>query len=544
MKKKLWRGAALAALLCALLAGCGQAAPTREVRLPPSTETENDNLRCYPLDAADCRFLTFGKDLLVLRPTEDGAELLRCRGRALTVAFRAEVAPGAEIFTGGEKIGCFDPKGQMLSVFSAALTLEGTYSLPDCASTPVMNRDRVYYADAKALMELDMETGIHRTLREQEGLTPTALLEGEGLLICGGQYIQLEDGALLTDSPQVIGAEGSRLCVRCGHWDCLYLGKTMLPLPTDWSFLAFLPGRNAALVSQSGKTLAVYDLSTGNRLAQAGLPGKAEKAVATEDGRVFFTANGMLYQWEPEWESTRDSRITVLQTRENPDGKELAQCRQRGSYLENQYGVQVLYNTDGVRAAPKGVILEPEHVSAPVLETLAGIEKALSPFPKELVKAAFDRGGRFYLCPVRSIRGEAGEEYGIQFWSGRDCYVVVAASDQVPKTMTRLLSGLLERRLLMDSDALDRWGSLNPPGFVYGQSQWEQDAFVNSAGAQTPSADRAELLWAALESGNRELFLSAQLQNKLRCLCQGLRQLLPQGTQGTLPWEQYLWRQI
>ena len=56
-----------------------------------------------------------------------------------------------------------------------------------------------------------------------------------------------------------------------------------------------------------------------------------------------------------------------------------------------------------------------------------------------------------------------------------------------------------------------------------------------------PAADRAELLWAAMEPGNRELFLSAQLQNKLRTLSQALRQFLP--STAKCPWEQYLWRQ-
>ena len=51
-----------ALLLCLLLLGCGPAAPSREFRLTPTKETENDNLRCYPLDAADCRFFTYGND--------------------------------------------------------------------------------------------------------------------------------------------------------------------------------------------------------------------------------------------------------------------------------------------------------------------------------------------------------------------------------------------------------------------------------------------------------------------------------------------------
>ena len=44
-----------AVLLCALLVGCGRSVPERKAleRISPTNETENDNLRCYPLDAAD-----------------------------------------------------------------------------------------------------------------------------------------------------------------------------------------------------------------------------------------------------------------------------------------------------------------------------------------------------------------------------------------------------------------------------------------------------------------------------------------------------------
>ena len=55
--------------------------------------------------------------------------------------------------------------------------------------------------------------------------------------------------------------------------------------------------------------------------------------------------------------------------------------------------------------------------------------------------------------------------------------------------------------------------------------------------------DRAGLLYAAMEPGNRELFLSARLQNKLAALCQGLRQAFPEIQNAKRPWEQYLWRQ-
>lgn len=549
MKRRLF----VAALLCALLFGCGRAAPAREapVRISPTKETENDNLRCYPLDAANCRFLTFGEDLLVLRPQEASAQLLRCAGKGLAVTAWAQVPLGTELCAAGERILCYDPGAGEALVFSPWLVLMQKLALPDCLGTPLMDSagSYLYYATDQALMELELDTGIHRLLRRQENLTLTALLEESGLLVCAGagesQYIQIQDGALARCSTLVTGvwAQGSRvqLCAQCGFLDCLYLGQTMLPLPAGWGFLTFLPGRNAALVLREENQLAIYDLSTGNLLAEKSVSQAPEMAWATEDGRVFFTAGGTLYQWEPEWKTQRDSqvKITALYTRDDPDEKGLAQCRQRGAQLENRYGARVLLFGDAL-VEPKGVTLEQEHITATLLDTLAEMEKTLSRFPGELLSAAFSGGGRFYLCPVRSIRVNGQEKRELQFWSGRDCYLVIAASDQVERSVIRVLSPLLDRQILMKSDAYDSWDSLNPPGFSYG-SAGEDAAFVTPAATESPAADRAELLWAAMEPGNRELFLSAQLQNKLRTLSQALRQFLPPTAKR--PWEQYLWRQ-
>ena len=542
-----------AVLLCALLVGCGRSVPERKAleRISPTKETENDDLRCYPLDAADCRFLSYGEDLLVLCPQEGSVRLLRCSGKGLAVTALTELPLGTELCCAGEKILCYDPGEEKALIFSPTLTLVQTCSLPDCAGLPLMDGAGgfLYYATGQALVELELDTGIHRTLRHQESMALTALLEGSGLLLCAGTeeslYIQIEDGALTRRSPLITGvsAKGSRvqLCAQCGFLDCLYLGQTMLPLPAGWDFLTFLPGRNAALVLREENDLAIYDLSTGNLLAEENVSQAPEQAWATEDGRVFFTAGERLYQWEPEWMSQRDSRvkITALYTREAPDEKGLTQCRQRGTQLEERYGVRLRLFGESL-VEPKGVTLEQEHITATLLDTLTEMEKALSLFPKELLSTAFSGGGRFYLCPVRSIRVNGQEKQELQFWSGRDCYLVIAASDQVQRSVVRVLSPLLDRQVLMKSDAYDRWDSLNPPDFSYG-SAGEETAFVTSAATESPAADRAELLWAAMEPGNRELFLSAQLQNKLRTLSQALRQFLP--STAKCPWEQYLWRQ-
>ena len=548
------KGKLLAALLlCALLLGCAETAPARETpaRLAPTKQTENDNLRIYPLDAADCRFLSFGADLLVLRSGQEKAQLLRCTGRGLSIAAWTEVPKNSRIFVGKTKIGCYDPEGGQVLLFSEDLILLRRLEVPESAGTPLLSADgsRLYYCTADELLELTLETGLHRLLRQQEGLVLTALMEERGLLVCAGEgetlYIRVSDGTLEGTSSPVTGASGwggqTHLNLRCGFVDCLYLGQTILPLRADWSFLTFLPAMNAAVVLREERDLAVYDLSTGGCLAELSLEGLGlpEQALATADGRIYFTAADNLCQWEPVWGSKRDTRISI--TALSAGEKGLAQCRQRGAYLENQYGLRLLLNEEAAAVAPKGVRLEPEHIPAIIQETLAGVEMGLGRFPKLLVKGAFSGGGYVYLCPVRSIRVGDEEKKSLQYWSGRDCYLVIADSADIQQAVVEVFSPLAERKILMKSDAFDDWDSFNPPGFVYGAGDYDPTAFASPECLANPSADRAGLLWAALEEGNRETFLSAQLQKKLRSFCLGLRQAFPGLEETPRPWEQYLW---
>ena len=544
----------LASLLCAVLLGCPPAAKAgaTQPRLTPTKETENDNLRCYPLDAADCRFFTFRSDLLVLRPTRDAAELLRCAGKGLTVSARAEVPAASEPVSDGQTICCYDSAAGQALVFSPELALLGAYALPEAAAAAVLLGDKLYYTTGNALMELDMTTGLHRLVRREEGLTLTALLSGGEIALCAGQwesrYIRTEDGSVMDSSDKITQAasRGSRvyLNVKCGFVDCLYLGQTMLPLPASWSLLTFLPGKNAALVLREERELAIYDLTTGNCLAHRALTAgqRPEASWATEDGRIFFTAGGSLYQWEPVWEAKRDSRIKIsaLYTQSSPDEKGLSQCRRRGETLKSRYGLELLLHTEAVRITPKGVLPEPEHLTAPLLDTLAAVDETLGQLPTELINAAFSGGDHFYLCPVRSIQVEGERKSSLQFWSGRDCYLFLVPSADTQRGVINLLSPLLDRQVLMRSDAYDRWDSLNQAGFVYGTGGFDAAAFADECCLESPAADRAGLLYAALEPGNRERFLSAQLQNKLRALCAALRQIAP--TAQKRPWEQYLWK--
>ena len=525
---------AAAALLCILLLGCGAAQRGPDVsppKLSPTKQTENDNLRCYPLDAANCRFLAFGTDIVLLRPGET-ATLTRYAGRGLTLAAWVEVPQNGVPCSGGGKIGCYDPEGQALQFYDSDLALEDCFSLPGCVDTPRLLGTKVYYCTQNALMELDTETGLHRTLRQQEGLRLSALLEAEGLAVCTltGRTerlcIRIPDGSLAGNVPEILAAAefGSRelLALRLGYRHCLYLGQTELVLPAGWEFLEFLPSMNAALLYEAGEGLGIFDLSTGNCMASLPLTEPPGAVAVTADGRVFFQCGSRLFQWEPVVQSRRDSRISItpLHTPQQPDERGLAQCRQRGAYLENQYGVQVLLNTAAAQVAPKGCTLEPEHLRPAILDTLAGIETALSRFPSALVKSAFSGAGRTYLCPVRSILVDGEALESLQFWSGQDCYIAVAASAHVEQAALEAFLPLVDRQVLMKCDAYDAWSADTP---------------------QQAAQERCRLLYQAMQPGNRELFLDAVLQNRLRTLSAGIRQTFSLSASETLIWEQYLW---
>lgn len=56
-----------------------------------------------------------------------------------------------------------------------------------------------------------------------------------------------------------------------------------------------------------------------------------------------------------------------------------------------------------------------------------------------------------------------------------------------------------------------------------------------------PTEDRARIFMAAMQANNAELFAKETLQEKLLCLCEGIREAynLEDSTE-VFPWEQYL----
>ncbi len=558
-----------AAALCLVLMGCTQAGgalpQSFPSRLSPTKETENDMLRCYPLDGAECRFFTYGEDLLLLYPAGDELYLLKFGGKAL--ALTASIALpdiNCTAAISGSLIACYNPTAQEALILDMDLTLLNRVSLPGCTGKPLLSRegDSLYYCTDSALMEAECSSGLHRTLRQTPSspLTVTAMLEKERLLVCrprdgGGTEdlcLSTVDGSCQGSTAPLTAAAlfGSReyRALKCGFNDCLFLEQSQFPLCPGWQFLTFLPEMNGALIYQREEVkLVIYDLTTGNRIASLSLRGIGvpDCAAGTEDGRIFFHVPGALYQWMPRLDPQQDFKvkITSVYTAEQPDQKGLEQCRQRAAFIEEQYGIQILLNTEATQVQPKFCTVEPEYIPSMITDALDRIEKTLGRFPASFVRTAVQ--GRTYLCPVRQIRSGGKQEYYAQFWSGRDCYILIAVSDQVEESVIRSLSPLADRLVLMNNDAYDTWQTYNPAEFQYGMEDARfSDSFADLRSMRSPAEDRAGILYAAMSGGNRELFLDAILQRKLRQVCVGIRAAFPLEQAGKLPWEQYLWEPV
>ena len=459
----------LAAMLCLFLLGCGQTAPAEAPnRLTPTKDTENDTLRCYRTDGAECRFFVLGEELLLLQTKDGAASLLRFTGKTMIQSASFALEAGSTVQVEGTTVLCYAPESRQAIVLDDALQEQARLTLPEgTAGTPFYHEGILFYCTEDALMAAEFSTGIHRTLRSthENVLLPTAVL-GEAL-ICTSEteslFLRVEDGTTLGSGPKVVSSGKKALAVRCGSNDCLYLGDTMLPLPPGWRFLAFLPGNRSALLCYEGDTteIGIYDLSTGNRTAQLVLTGISapEQAAVMEDGRVFFRTQGAgcLYQWTPDFAPARDSRLQIcpLSTAESPDTKALEQCRKNASSLETRYGLSILLNTEVPGASPQGCTIVPEHLAAMAAYALTQIEQSLARYPQDFIRQAASSPGRTYLCPVRSIQ-KGGEELDfLQYWCGNDSYLCIAVTDQAGSSAIRALSAMMDDRIVSVSSAFD-----------------------------------------------------------------------------------------
>lgn len=602
-----------AVLLSLLLCGCTESAPTPPPETAPETTDaavtaglydpdhpiENaypGEVRAYPMNLRKVHgILVLGNDVLALSGygsttlTVFTGEELR-EAASLTVDFSLEQDdPSLRIHASG--ISYFDPHAQETVLLDHRLREVRRIAIPDGISgKPILSSDAqtLYYCTVWSVMAWDLESGIRRTVKElsYENQELTALHLNDQILECSirdhGQTIKLllsadhgmelgalpEEAALFTGESHYFVVQGS------GYQTLMLFGEAEaqpeLLLPDGvWQQQFYLPEDHAAVTVTSchtGNQLNYYKLNTGFLLSSLTLEElQTPKSMASTNGHfVYILAYDpaadcdILYRWDVP-QQTPDPAIATAYTAEyhnpeNPDPEAREACREYAKAIGQKYGITVRILEEAVTVQPWDYRFEAEHLAPVLQKELRLLEQRLARYPEGLLQKSQEHFTGLTICLVREITGTGESDgltsaTGIQFFEDKEAYVVITTGKHSEQALYHELYHVMETHLLTESTALDRWDTLNPAGFVYGDNQSESEiylqgqtrAFVDRYSMLSQKEDRARVLENAMLPDNGEVFQSEYMQRKLNALCTGLREAyrLKQHPE-ILPWEQYL----
>jgi len=600
-----------ALLLALLLCGCTGESPAEPVSVTeaasspvftgyyqPNSDAEiatKGAVRAYPLDFPDAYSIRTVGDRVLVLSLEGTTRLTMLSGDTLAPsasALLSFVLSEEELFVDGREILFYDPIVREIQVLNSALTVTERHSVPDTLiGNPLLSPDRrtVYYCTAEALRAWDLDTDIHRCVKDMaydvqsvtgihmEGTILECAIEDSGrqqtlfLSADNGNLLYIHRGSidLSTHAGQFYAAFPS------GSMQVLAYGgvKQFALTPRELgSRTVFSPESNGAISAfpsaNGGLQLEYYRLDDGSRRSFAEFPsGSMPKGLDGVDSYVYLLCfeealeQNVIYRWEPERSPVSDERCYTgpYFSQENPDVDGLARCQTYADIIGQQHGIQVKIGNAAAAVEPWDYELEAEY-QVPVLEReLRLLEQWLSHYPEKMLTDSASHFSSLTICLVRSITGSAesgslDSANGIQFFDGKDAYVVICPGSDAQQALYHEMFHVLETHLLICSTALDRWNELNPTGFRYDYSyitnktrdagiylRADSRAFVDTYSMSFPKEDKARVMEYAMLPGYEDLFRSPIMQAKLRCLSTGLREAygLEDSPEAFL-WEQYL----
>ena len=334
----------------------------------------------------------------------------------------------------------------------------------------------------------------------------------------------------------------------------------------------FLPRRNGAVsVFAAGSRelrLDYYDLDSGVRRAALTLETDSRPLdlEGTSGGVYILIYSGdygcdAIYRWDFGGTDVEDPAVCTgpYYTAQSPDLEGLARCQAYAAELSQRFGVEILVWKDAVAEQPWDYDLEPEYLVSVIQRELKLLEQRLSYYPGNILPDTASHFTGLRICLVRAITGTAesgslDSATGLQFLIGTDAYVALAAGEYSDRALYHELFHVMETHILNESIAFDQWDALNPAGFSYDYDyranaqrdagvylEGENRAFVDTYSMSFPKEDRARIMEYAMLSGNQELFRGQIMQEKLKTLCQGIREAYGlKKSSETFLWEQYL----
>ena len=612
----------LLVLLCLLLCGCAQDTPETEPELPPSTtaaaaETEPvsmydpDNpleaehqgaLKVYPLTMRKVQGIRMVNDGLLVFSGYGSTTLTMLTGDALmvtastTLDFALDPTDPSLRITEGT-ISFFDPaKGETVVLNESLKEVSRITVTENVLGSPILSSDRntLYYCTSNAILAWNLETGIHRTVKElaYDEQSLTGLHLNDTVLQCrirDGEAIQTvflstSTGQALAqlDGEVALATEGGSYyaAVPVSNTTELLFGEAggtprrLFPEdPAAENY--FLPESGSAVtISPSNEEVRLdyYELDTGIRRAQLSLDTLLyPKSILSGGGDSVFilvydpaSDCDTVYRWEvPEPDAVPTGAVTYTDafSEDTLNYAGLAQCQSLAAQLSEKYGIQILVWEDALAVQPWDYEFEAESLPRVLRQELELLDQRLSQFPARILEKTMSHFTALKICLVRQITGTAASgsldtATGIQFLDGTDAYVVVTVGKYSQQAMYHELFHVMETHILNESVAFDQWEELNPEGFTYtygyGTPQYEQSwlegttrAFVDTYSMSFPKEDRARIMENAVASRNKAMFESEIMQAKLTKLCEGIRQAYGlRKSEETFLWEQYLDRSL
>ncbi len=594
--------------LALLLCGCGQNATalrTVSQEAAATTTTPASGLydvgsnleqqtqgavRTYPLDITDARDLwVFDGGILVFSGEDTTLTLLTGENLAISARLSLDFPLSAQdpsLQSHGDALSYFDSVSQETVVLDSSLTPVTHIPAPQGLSgTPVLSRDRntLYYCTSRGLFAWDLESSIHRTVKEMTypGQSVLGLAAKDTVIQCitdtGCQFIAADTGRLVKEWHGGIQLQtvGDFFCASfpLGFETALVFGteenaRILLPeQPGDSFFLS----RNQALVcaSQSGKnalTLDYYSLESGRRLSRLQLETSVfPHAFTGEDGYLYLLTEGptydcdVIYRWDPTQMPVNEITDYTAAYLLDPQEADLAQCQAYAQALSAKYGIEILIGKAAVKTQPWDFHLEAETQSSILLRELQLLEARLADYPPSVLSDTAGDFSSLKLCLVRSATGSAasgsvGNATGVQFLEGSDAYVAIVCGRFSQQALYHELFHAMQTHIFTYSIAFDQWETLNPSGFQYDYSysanavrdsgiylQGESRCFIDTYSMSFPKEDRARIFESAMLPGMEACFESQAMQAKLATLCAGIREAYGlEDAPEIFRWEQYL----
>ena len=546
-----------------------------------------------------------GEDLLLFTNGDSSTYLTLFVGESLDKAVSTDlksfISPREPDVRVNEKgIGYYDGEANAVVFLNPDLQENNRITLPEAVQgTPVLTKDwsTIYYCTDSAIRGLKLESGIPRLVRgeyECQWQTLNQLYWDDQVIKCTISlsdtetsvfYLSAETGKQLFSVDQLTVLEKSGdwyyACVQDGSVpDYLYgqVDGEVRALQFREENLSVHPvlelgGLITAYFADEGCHLDYFDLESGKRVASVqldGVMGITDIVADAQNNWIWIlendsTSDGQsLYRWEPEMSPVSDPVDYTVQyyTAENPDVQGLSACQTRADQLSEQYGVDITIWEDAAALEPEDYDYQAEYNVLAYERGLDALEQALASYPEGFLKqvAARTHSGVIHISLLRDITGNArkgtlAEVSGIQYWSdGGDAYIGLVVDDALAQELYHEIFHVIDSYVLSSCVLYDDWDALNPDGFEYDydyiQNQTREDyeyldgdqqAFIDMYSMSFPREDRARIMEYAMMPDCQNFFDSEIMQEKLTCLCEGIRKAFKmKDNPEVLPWEVYL----